>query len=81
MTVRLLFVDGPTGSGKDYFMERLIEELKSKNPSLNIVKWRATDFVLKGPSLTEKRKYVLHDIDDDRLSVIYHGHEAYQGSG
>ena len=75
MTVRLLFVDGPTGSGKDYFMDRLIEELKSKNPSLNIVKWKATDFVLKGPSLTEKRKYVLHDIDEERLSVIYQGHK------
>lgn len=75
MTVRLLFVDGPTGSGKDYFMDRIVEGLKSKNPSLNIVRWRATDFVLKGPSLGEKRKYILHDIDDERLSVIYHGHE------
>ena len=75
MAVRLLFVDGPTGSGKDYFMDRIVEGLKSKNPNLNIVKWKATDFVLKGPSLTEKRKYVLHDIDEERLSIIYQGHK------
>ena len=75
MSVNLLFVDGPTGSGKDYFIENLIQELKSKKPNINIVTWKATDFVLKGPSLTELRKYTIHDIDEERLEIIYNGHK------
>lgn len=74
MPVQLMFVDGPTGSGKDYFIDRVVTLLKESNPNLSIAVWKATDFVLKGKSLSEQRKYVIHDIDKERLDIIYKGH-------
>ncbi len=74
MTIKLIFVDGPTGSGKDYFIEELITGIKERNPKTNIAVLKATDFVLKGKAADEARKYVIHDIDEERLNIIYRGH-------
>jgi len=51
MPIRLMFVDGPVGSGKEYFIESFIGSLKSNRPELSIVTWDASDFVMKSKLL------------------------------
>lgn len=75
MSIRLMFVDGPVGSGKEYFIESFIGSLKSNRPELSIVTWDASDFVMKATPLMTKCKCVKDTTDSERVNEIYEGHK------
>ena len=69
---RIVFVDGPTGIGKDYFIDDL-EDILREQQGLSVRVLRAVDFVLKeAPS--EDRKYEQYETEEEKIESIFHGH-------
>jgi hypothetical protein len=73
-TPRLIFVDGPNASGKDYFIQQLSETLTEFDCLLKFEVIRATDFVLNADSETENRKYTAYKTEEEKIQSIFLGH-------
>lgn len=71
---KLIFIDGPTGIGKDYFIDKLSSLLEHNNPSKVISTIRATDIVLNSYTETENRKYSYYTTDETKRNSIFMGH-------
>lgn len=70
---QIVFVDGPTGVGKDYFIDRFICLGQSTLAGVTMESIRATDIVLqKAPQ--ENRKYTAYDTPAQSAADIYRGH-------
>lgn len=69
---RVVFVDGPTGIGKDYLIERLEEGLVNEK-ELSVKVLRATDFALRN-NPEEDRKYDGYETDEEKHDSIFKGH-------
>lgn len=70
---KIIFVDGPTGVGKDYFIDRLTNSLEINHPKLTYEVLRAADFVLKDAK-SEDRKYTLYQTETEKIFSIFTGH-------
>lgn len=68
----VVFVDGPTGIGKGYFIEKLVQGLR-KDRGLSVKALRAADFVLK-ESQEDERKYITYNTVVNNHESIYQGH-------
>lgn len=71
--IKVIFVDGPTGVGKDYFIDNLAIELDKEKPNLTYEVLRATDFVLKDAK-SEDRKYTHYQTEIEKIYSIFTGH-------
>lgn len=71
--IKIIFVDGPTGIGKDYFIENLCKNLDIQKTDLNYKVLRATDFVLKNAK-SEDRKYTTYRTETEKIYSIFSGH-------
>ena len=71
---RIVFVDGPTGVGKDYFIEKFTQTLQEKRPDLKFKTLRAIDFLFNDYTKTENRKYTPYQTQEDKCHQIYVGH-------
>lgn len=76
MFPRLIFVDGPTGAGKDYFISHFQDAFFLSNPHLKLKVIRATDIVLNHYTQSENRKYTEYLTPADKKVGIFHGHLA-----
>ena len=70
-----MFVDGPTGVGKDYFINNFIDVYCQVHPTHGIKIIRAASVVLKGQNKSEERKYTTYTTEQDKLPSIYTGHQ------
>jgi len=70
---KIVFVDGPTGVGKDYFIDNLKEVLNYKSDKIVSV-IRATDIVLNSRTITENRKYTKYTTGELKSNSIFAGH-------
>lgn len=73
-TPRIIFVDGPTASGKDYFIENFSNVYRESaiNGDAHVVV--ASDFVLTGDAASEARKYTAYNTPVDTAIHIYKRH-------
>lgn len=71
---KLIFIDGPTSIGKDYFINNLSFLLEQNYPSKVISTIRATDIVLNSYTETENRKYSYYTTDETKRNSIFMGH-------
>lgn len=71
---KIMFVDGPTGVGKDYFIDKLYYHLSTRFTEKKFKVVRATDMVLSSNTQTENRKYTLYDTEEDKVNEIFMGH-------
>lgn len=71
---KLIFIDGPTGIGKDYFIDKVSSLLEQNYPSKVISTIRATDIVLNSYTETENRKYSYYATDETKRNSIFMGH-------
>lgn len=74
MSVNVLFVDGPTGVGKGFFLDNFLKLYKEKFPERKVETFVATDFVLKGSAKTELRKYTTYETEEEKVKGIFEGH-------
>lgn len=74
MKPKVIFVDGPTAVGKDYFITNFAGEYARLYPSDGIMIIRATDIVLKNDNVSELRKYTTYNTESQKLESIYDGH-------
>lgn len=77
LSPKIIFVDGPTGSGKGYFIENLIRLLNKKLPDIRITKLDAKVWALGDHSTSEDRKYVSYQTPKNNISNIFNGHLNY----
>ena len=72
---QIVFVDGPTGVGKDYFIDKLYDELVNKY-ELSVEVVRAADFtVVSKETASEDRKYEFYSTKDKQVHIIFEGHK------
>ena len=65
----IIFIDGPHAVGKDYFIENLVANYRSSDPSKRLVVLRATDFLTK--AIKTNRYYATsEDLTADIISVF-----------
>lgn len=74
MRPRLIFVDGPTGVGKDFFIEYFIKEYSKRYPNNTIKVVVAKDIVFNENTLSEDRKYISYTTDIEKCDNIFIGH-------
>jgi len=74
LSPKIIFVDGPTGVGKDYFIEKLYNEYKTKFPNKKIKCIAAKDIVFSTRTITEDRKYTYYNTETELIEEIYSGH-------
>lgn len=74
MSSTVLFVDGPTGVGKDYFIDSLLTTHDVMFPNQRKTVLRAVDFALPPKAQSEARKYTQYQTDVEKLELIYQGH-------
>lgn len=75
-TPRVFFIDGPSGIGKDTYIEYLYDyftnELKLDKSRVKVL--RATDYVLTDFTQSENRKYIQYQTAESQLFHIYTSH-------
>lgn len=71
---KIIFVEGPTGVGKGYFINQLSLKLKEHNPKLRINLLEAKTWALGQGAVTEDRKYTIYNTDTDKIKGIVDGH-------
>ena len=75
MQPTVVFVDGPTGVGKDYFINQLSGLYSQTYPEQGIKIIRAADIILsKDQTASEERKYTTYQTDKDKSAAIFEGH-------
>lgn len=72
--IQILFVDGPTAVGKDFFIDNFMQAYSKKYPHAKLTKVRAADIVLQGKAKTQDRKYTTYDTPVELVKSIYQGH-------
>lgn len=70
----VVFIDGPTGVGKDFFINNLATLHRKESPKSKIKVVRATDVVLDSVTETENRKYTAYDTSVDKQQMMFDGH-------
>lgn len=71
---KIVFVDGPSGVGKGYFIENFTKLYKEKCPKAVIHSVRLADLVLTGDAKTEERKSTAYSTPIDKVETIFQGH-------
>lgn len=74
MRTLVYFIDGPNGSGKDYFIDNLVNGLNGHPVKINVKVLRATDFFSNRVKSTESRKYIAYDTEESKTLSIFNGH-------
>lgn len=75
MKPTVVFVDGPTGVGKDYFINQLSGLYSQTHPEKGIKILRSSDLILgKEHTKSEERKYTTYQTDQAKVSAIFDGH-------
>lgn len=74
MYSKVIFVDGPSGIGKGYFIETYTSIYKLINPSAKIKTCVLADMVLTDELITEKRKYTTYATQKKHLDKIHTNH-------
>lgn len=75
MKPTVVFVDGPTGVGKDYFISELTNLYTQAYPQEGVRIIRAADIILnKEQTRTEERKYTTYQTTSDKAKAIFEGH-------
>lgn len=72
--IQILFVDGPTASGKDYLIDKFSHLYTRRFPSAKITNVRAVDMALQGSAKSEDRKYTTYSTPMGVVMDIYKGH-------
>lgn len=75
MKPTVVFVDGPTGVGKDYFINQVTNLYSETYPEQGIRIIRAADITLsKQQTQSEERKYTKYQTPTDKAAAIFEGH-------
>lgn len=74
MYPKVVFVDGPTGVGKGYFIQNFIETYKKNFPEKKVKIIIATDYALRGSATSELRKYTEYNTEKEKIDGIFSGH-------
>lgn len=75
MQPTVVFVDGPTGVGKDYFINQLSGLYSQTYPEQGIKIIRSSNHILgKEHTKSEERKYTTYQTDKDKSAAIFEGH-------
>lgn len=71
---KVIFVDGPTGVGKGYFIRNFVATYTEVYPDQGIKIIRAADVVMNDRTVSEDRKYTTYHTDEERTQLLYEGH-------
>ena len=71
---KIIFVEGPTGVGKGYFINNLLLQFREKRPNLKISLLEAKTWALDQNSQSEDRKYTAYNTTSDKVENIFNGH-------
>jgi hypothetical protein len=74
LPIQLLFVDGPTGVGKDHLIDNFVYLYTKRYPNAKITKVRAADVVLQNEAKSEERKYTQYNTPLSLVRSIFDGH-------
>lgn len=74
LPIQLLFVDGPTGVGKDHLIDNFVYLYTKRYPNAKITKVRAADVVLQNEAKSEERKYTQYNTPLALVRSIFEGH-------
>lgn len=72
--IQILFVDGPTAVGKDYFIGNFKQAYVQRFAHAKVTEVRAADIVLQGQAKSEDRKYTTYATPLELTKTIYKGH-------
>ena len=71
---KIIFVEGPTGVGKGYFINNLVLQFREKRPNLKISLLEAKTWALDQNNQSEDRKYTVYNTASDKVENIFNGH-------
>lgn len=71
---KIIFIDGPTGVGKDHFINRFVCMYQTTLKTSIVHSLRAVDVVLNKNSQSENRKYTSYNTPLELVKSIYNGH-------
>lgn len=71
---KVVWVDGCTSSGKDYFIDKFINLYSHRYPDARVKSIRAIDVVLSDKAQSENRKYTTYDTPLELVQSVYQGH-------
>lgn len=71
---QIVFVDGPTGVGKDYFIDNFVTAHAKVYPEARVKVIRAVDIVLAHGAQGEDRKYTAYETPLEVVQSVYQGH-------
>ena len=70
----IIFVDGPNGVGKDYFIDGLEQTFKEHHTGVNVTKLHASTLVDYKKNLSDERIFTEYNTPEDRRERIGKGH-------